>query len=282
MKSRRLALSSGLTYHLLEWDAPGDTTFVLVHGFLDLAYGWHEVAEQLASRVHVIAPDLRGHGDTDWIGAGGYYHFLDYVPDLDEVIARTARTRVVVVGHSMGGSVVSYWAGTRPERPAALALLEGLGPPDQSDAQLPGRTAQWIDAWRRARGKARPMASLDEAAARLRKHDPLLDTARAQKLAAAGTRTNEDGGLVWKHDPLHATMGPYPFRRDFAAQYWSRIACPVLIVDGGETRMNLPDAERAARRACFANHRHVTLPGAGHMMQRHQPDALARLLLELA
>lgn len=282
MKSRRLALSSGLTYHLLEWDAPGDTTFVLVHGFLDLAYGWHEVAEQLASRVHVIAPDLRGHGDTDWIGAGGYYHFLDYVPDLDEVIARTARTRVVVVGHSMGGSVVSYWAGTRPERPAALALLEGLGPPDQSDAQLPGRTAQWIDAWRRARGKARPMASLDEAAARLRKHDPLLDTARAQKLAAAGTRTNEDGDLVWKHDPLHATMGPYPFRRDFAAQYWSRIACPVLIVDGGETRMNLPDAERAARRACFANHRHVTLPGAGHMMQRHQPDALARLLLELA
>jgi len=282
MKSRRLALSSGLTYHLLEWDAPGDTTFVLVHGFLDLAYGWHEVAEQLASRVHVIAPDLRGHGDTDWIGAGGYYHFLDYVPDLDEVIARTARTRVVVVGHSMGGSVVSYWAGTRPERPAALALLEGLGPPDQSDAQLPARTAQWIEAWRRARGKARPMASLDEAAARLRKHDPLLDAARAQKLAAAGTRTNEDGGLVWKHDPLHATMGPYPFRRDFAAQYWSRIACPVLIVDGSETRMNLPDAERAARRACIANHRHVTLPGAGHMMQRHQPDALARLLLELA
>jgi len=44
---------------------------------------------RLATRAHVIAPDLRGHGDTDWIGAGGYYHFLDYVADLDELIART-------------------------------------------------------------------------------------------------------------------------------------------------------------------------------------------------
>ena len=44
----------------------------------------------------VIAPDLRGHGDSDWIGAGGYYHFLDYVADLDQVIARCASGRVIV------------------------------------------------------------------------------------------------------------------------------------------------------------------------------------------
>lgn len=254
---------------------------MLVHGFLDLGFGWHEVAERLATRAHVLAPDLRGHGDTDWIGAGGYYHFLDYVADLDELIARLARKRLVVVGHSMGGGVSSYWAGTRPTRLAALALLEGLGPPDQSDAELTGRTAQWIEAWRTARSKQKPMASLDDAAARLRKHDKLLGEALAKKLAAAGTREIE-GGLVWKHDPLHLTMGPYPFRRDAAAQYWKRITCPVLVVDGAQTMMNLPEPERAVRRGFFANHRHVTLPGAGHMMQRHQPEALAQLLLELA
>jgi pimeloyl-ACP methyl ester carboxylesterase len=253
---------------------------VLVHGFLDFAYGWHEVAERLATRVHVIAPDLRGHGDSDWIGDGGYYHFFDYVADLDEVIARTARKRLVLVGHSMGGSVVSSWAGTRPTRLAALALLEGQGPPDQSEVDLPGRTAQWIDAWRKARSKQRPMVSIDEAAARLRKHDPLLGEDLARKLAIAGTRAS-DAGLVFKHDPLHLTMGPYPFRRENAAQFWKRVTCPVLVVDGAQTIMNLPDAERATRRAYLANHRHVTLAGAGHMMQRHQPDALAKLLLEL-
>jgi pimeloyl-ACP methyl ester carboxylesterase len=252
---------------------------VLVHGFLDLAYGWHEVAPLLDA--HVIAPDLRGHGDSDWIGAGGYYHFLDYVADLDEVIARMARKRVILVGHSMGGSVSSYWAGTRPDRLAALALLEGLGPPDQSDVELGGRTAQWIEAWKTARTKVKPMASLDDAAARLRKHDPLLSEPLSLRLAEAGTRAIA-GGYAWKHDPLHLTMGPYPFRRDHAARYWRRIACPVLVVDGAKTIMNLPDPERAARRAELANHRHATLAGAGHMMQRHQPEPLAHLLRSLA
>jgi pimeloyl-ACP methyl ester carboxylesterase len=254
---------------------------VLVHGFLDLGFGWHEVAERLATRVHVIAPDLRGHGDSDWIGAGGYYHFFDYIADLDEVIARTARNRLVVVGHSMGGSIASYWAGTRPTRLSALALLEGLGPPDQSEVDVPSRTVGWIDAWRKARGKHKPMASIEEAAARLRKHDPLLGEDLARRLAVAGTRTVDDG-LVFKHDPLHLTMGPYPFRRDYAAQFWKRVTCPVLVVDGAQTMLNIPEPERALRRAYFANHRHVSLPGAGHMMQRHQPDALAKLLLELA
>jgi pimeloyl-ACP methyl ester carboxylesterase len=280
--SRRIALSTGLTYHALDWDGPGDTTFVLVHGFLDLGYGWREVAYRLATHAHVVAPDLRGHGDSDWIGAGGYYHFFDYCADLDDFIPRVTRKRLVLVGHSMGGNVASYWAGTRPDRLAALALLEGLGPPDQDDAQLPARTAQWVDSWRAARGKpTKPMASLADAAARLRKHDALLAEPLALELARAGTRPIE-GGLAWKHDPLHLTMGPYPFRRDAAAQYWRRVTCPVLVVDGEKTMLNLPDAERAARRASFANHRHVVLPGAGHMMQRHQPEALAQLLLELA
>jgi pimeloyl-ACP methyl ester carboxylesterase len=251
---------------------------VLVHGFLDLAYGWHEVAPLLDA--HVIAPDLRGHGDSDWIGAGGYYHYLDYIADLDEVIARMARKRIVLVGHSMGGGVTAYWAGSRPERPAALALLEGLGPPDQSDVELGGRTAQWIDAWRTARTKTRPMASLADAATRLRRHDPLLSEPLSLKLAEAGTR-EAPGGLIWKHDPLHLTMGPYPFRRDHAARYWRRISCPVLVVDGAQSFMNLPDAERASRRAELAHHRHVMLEGAGHMMQRHQPAALAHLLRTL-
>ena len=55
MKSQRLTLATGLSAHVLEWDAPGDTTFVLVHGFLDNAYGWFEVAPQLGA--HAIATE---------------------------------------------------------------------------------------------------------------------------------------------------------------------------------------------------------------------------------
>jgi pimeloyl-ACP methyl ester carboxylesterase len=279
--SRRLGLACGLTYHLLEWEHPATTTFVLVHGFTDLGFGWIDVAERLAPHGHVIAPDLRGHGDSDWIGPGGYYHFFDYIADLDEVIARTARERLVLVGHSMGGSVCGYWAGTRPERLAGLVLLEGLGPPDASATEPTSRTANWIDGWRTGRSKGRIMASLEEAMARLRKFDPLLTEPMARRMAIAGTR-EVPGGVTWKHDPLHMTMGPYPYRLDVALRFWRKVTCPVVIVDGEQSRLNLPLAERAERRAAFANHRHVVVPEAGHALQRHQPDAIAALILGIS
>ncbi|MDX2088492.1 MAG: alpha/beta hydrolase [Kofleriaceae bacterium] len=253
---------------------------MLVHGFTDLAYGWREVAEQLATRAHVIAPDLRGHGDSDRIGAGGYYHFMDYVADLDDVIAQLGRERIILVGHSMGGSVASYWAGTRPQRLTALALLEGLGPPDMAGLDGPRRTAQWIDAWKQARAKHKVMPSLDVVAAKLHKHDPRLSEALVRELAEHGTRP-ADGGFVWKHDPLHMTMGPYPYRLDSAIKYWACVTCPVLVIDGAQSQLNLPEAERAARRAHFAHHRHVVLEDCGHAIARHQPAKLAQLLLEL-
>lgn len=279
--SRRIALANGLTYHVREWGGPGDRTFVLVHGFGDLAYTWRPVADQLARHGHVIAPDLRGHGDSDWIGAGGYYHFLDYVADLDEVITQLARHEVVLVGHSMGGTVCGYYAGARPARLAALVLIEGLGPPDMTTFEGPTRTAHWLDGWRTARGKVRPMATLADAAARMRRHDDRLDEALALELASHGTRQVE-GGYVWKLDPLHTTAGPYAFRVELAIKHWQRVTCPVLIVDGEESKLNLPPEERARRRAHFANHRHVVVADAGHAVQRHQPTRLAELVLEHA
>ena len=205
---------------------------------------------------------------------------MDYVADLDDVIAQTAQGELVVVGHSMGGSVSGYWAGTRPEKVAKLALLEGLGPPDMANMDGPIRTAMWIDAWKTARAKQKVLPSVEVAAEKMRAKDPLLSEASALELARAGTRPAE-GGVTWKHDPLHLTMGPYPYRLDTAIKYWTRITCPTLIVDGADSKMNLPIAERAARRAHFVNHRHVVIPGAGHALQRHQPAALAGHLIEL-
>jgi pimeloyl-ACP methyl ester carboxylesterase len=134
--------------------------------------------------------------------------------------------------------------------------------------------------WRTARTKVTPMASIEEAAHRLRKHDNRLDEAQALQAAEQATRKIE-GGVVWKHDPLQNTFGPYAFRLDVAIAYWKQITCPVLIVDGADSRFNLPADERARRRASFANHRHVVVEEAGHALQRDQPARIAELILGL-
>jgi pimeloyl-ACP methyl ester carboxylesterase len=280
--SRRVPLFTGLTYHVLEWlpaDPACDHTVVLLHGFLDLAWGWRPVVDAgLGGRFHIVAPDLRGHGDSDRVGPGGYYHFMDYLADVDDLVAQLGRGRVSLVGHSMGGSVASMYAGARPERVHRLAVLEGMGPP-ALDVPIPKRVASWIDGWRRTRAEApRTYASRAEAAARLRAHDPRLSAELADELAAHGTADAGDGRVYFKHDPLHVTRGPYPFRLDQAQALWRNITCPTLLVDAAESRFLPLIADRAERYACVPHARQHVLADADHMMHRHQPRALAELL----
>jgi pimeloyl-ACP methyl ester carboxylesterase len=280
--SRRLELATGLGYHLLEWDqVESDHTVVLVHGFLDLAWGWAAtVREGLARRYHVIAPDMRGHGDSDRVGAGGYYYFFDYVADLTSVIEQLGRDRVSLVGHSMGGSITSYYAGAYPESVHRLALLEGLGPPE-SDTPPPERVKHWIAAWKRARArKGQGYASIGEAAGRLRKHDPLLSEALALELAERGTRAGADGRLHFKHDPLHLTMGPYPYSLAMASSFWKSITCPVLLVAASQSRLRHAGDEYEQRASNFSDARSVVIDDAAHMMQRHKPRELAEILID--
>jgi pimeloyl-ACP methyl ester carboxylesterase len=225
-----------------------------------------------------VAPDLRGHGDTEWIGAGGYYHFMDYLLDVADLVDRIARPGLAVVGHSMGGSIAALYAGVVPDRPRAIAVLEGIRLPERPDEDLPRRAADWIHGVRRTRARGpRVFADLDACAARIREFDPLCPPETARFLAERGTREVE-GGRVFKHDPLHATRGPYPFRVEQWMRYWRAVRCPVLLLDGEATEI-APPPDAAARAACFRDVRAGVVPRAGHMMMRHEPAAVASALL---
>lgn len=297
--SRRLALRTGLSCHFLEWGnaepalAQPRHTVVLLHGFLDFAWTWEEVVQSgLFGRYHLIAPDLRGHGDSDRVGPGGYYHFMDYLADVHDLIAQIKRERqerlggeiqISLVGHSMGGSVAFYYAGAYPEQIFRLALIEGLGPPAEERPfdGAPERIRTWLAAWRRvASQEPRLLSDLEEAAARLRQRDPRLGAGLALRLAEHGTLLLPDGKRAFKHDPLHLTPGPYPFILEIAEAFWRRISCPVLLVGAADSEFKLSDEELARRASCFSNLRSVMLTGAGHMIQRHQPEALSRHLAD--
>ncbi len=279
--SRTVRLRTGIDCHVLEWNADdaslGHTVF-LVHGFLDIAWGWRQTVEAgLGEGLHIVAPDMRGHGDSSRIGAGGYYHFLDYVADMADLVNQLGRSTVSLVGHSMGGAICNLYAGTFPERVHRLAVLEGIGPPVM-DLPAPSRVQRWIAEWAAAlERQPKAHASLEDAASRLQKNDPLLSRELALELAEHGTRKTARG-YEFKHDPVHVTIGPYPFQTEIAAQFWRRISCPVLSIEAAQSSFVLPADESARRYAMFQNIRRVELPNAGHMMQRHQPEALAQIL----
>jgi pimeloyl-ACP methyl ester carboxylesterase len=279
--SRKIELATGLAYHLLEWGPPdAEHMVLLIHGFLDHAWTWDAVVDAGlgAHGLRLVAPDLRGHGDSDWIGRGGYYHFIDYLADMQSLVEKLAPRRLSLVGHSMGGSVAAYFAGSYPERVHKLALLEGLGPPETHDAP-PDRVRHWLAAWQLVRQRApRSYASVAEAAERLVAHDPRLPPGLALQLAEKGTTAALGGRIRFKHDPLHATPGPYGFSFELARGFWSRVRCPTLLVDGAESHFRHAPAELERRVACFRQLERATLAGAAHMMQRHQPAALAELL----
>lgn len=258
-------------------------TLVLLHGLHDASTTFDLVAARLAGAGYdVIAPDLRGFGASDWCSDDAYYYFPDYVADVAELLRGLEHDgllggRVSLVGHSMGGTVAALLAGSRPEAFTAVALLEGIGPPDFDPGFAPERFASWLDGLARTSRAPRPLrGGLDEAVARLGARYPEIARDVLARHARALTREAPEG-LVWCADPWHRTTSPIPFRADQFGAFLSRIVSPVLFVSGGEGGFHTADeAERLARIARLET---VTLEGAGHMMHWTRPRETADALL---
>ena len=270
---------NGLRHHIVEWDAPpGVPTLVLLHGYLDLAWSFAPFAAALQARmpVRLIAPDLRGHGETEWVGRGGYYHFADYVADVHALLTALPKP-LWLLGHSMGGSLSAILAGTFPDLISRLVLVEGLGPASRDDDPA-DRMAQWIQEVGERREKpSRPM-TLAEAARRLQDKHVRLPDELAKFLAEKGTRA-VDGGYVWSFDPLHRTRSPAPFPLDQFRRFLKRIACPTLLVEGSESWFRaFVDVD--GRDRDIAGREVKVIDQASHMIHQEQPEALASVVAE--
>jgi pimeloyl-ACP methyl ester carboxylesterase len=272
----RFIVANRLRHHLLEWSESGPIV-LLLHGFLEHAHAWDFVAPRLAEAgYHVLALDFRGHGDSERVGAGGYYHFADYSADLAFII-RALGGRAALIGHSMGGSASLIYAGTEPERVSALVAVDSLGPPDMPVDSAPDRFASWIGDLARTDARGPHAAAPDDAATRLRERFPRFSPAVAQHMAEHGTRASGNG-RVWKFDPLHQTSAPQPYYIAQARAFWRRITCPVLYIEGADSELRL-DPGDVTERLAVMRARRVAIEGSGHHPHLERPDVLAEVLL---
>lgn len=261
--------------HYLDWGNSAAPLVVLVHGGFDHGRSWDWTARALSKDYHVIVPDLRGHGDSGWCNDGGY-SIHHYVYDLAQLIAMHDRDPVMIVGHSLGGSIALRYTGLFPEKVAKLVAIEGLGMAPiavqhQQSKPSPERWLEWIEERRVSAGKPhRRYPTIEAAILRMRERNEELSLEQSLHLTIHGTNRNEDGSYSWKFDPYLKTAAPYGSLDEQLPDFWSRITCPVLLCLGLDSWASNPMKD--GRAAHFADARLAEFTEAGHWVHHDQFD----------
>jgi len=273
--------SQRLRLHYADWGNDGAPPLLLVHGGRDHCRSWDWVAERLCKQWHVIAPDLRGHGDSQW-SAEGNYPMGNLVYDLAQLVHQLDADPVTIVAHSLGGNIAIRFTGLYPDKVRRLVAIEGLGPSPQQQATyasvpMAEHMRTWIAAKRAAAGRLpRRYPTLEDAYRRMRDENTYLSEAQARHLTIHGVNRNEDGTWSWKFDP-HVHVWPFDDlpHADIEA-LWGAVTCPTLLLYGADSWASNP--ERDGRAAKFPAARVVEYEKAGHWLHH---DQLERFMTDL-
>ena len=268
--------SQRLRLHYLDWGNEGAPPLLLIHGNRDHCHNWDWVAQTLRDDYHIIAPDLRGHGDSQW-SLGSTYGSAEFVYDIAQLVHQAKLAPLSIIAHSLGGSVALKYAGIFPENVQKLAVIEGLGGPwwMRSDRPVHERLRDWIEGTRKMSGRApRKYESLEVAYERMHETNPHLNQEQARHLTVHGSNQNEDGTYTWKFDNYTHASTPYDMGLQQTQELWRNISCQVLLLSGSESWgrrvMDMGDPLKN-----FQNAHHEVIDNAGHWMHH---DQLAKFL----
>ena len=271
--------SQRLRLHYVDWGNERAPPMLLVHGGRDHCRNWDWVAQAFKADYHVIAPDLRGHGDSQWL-VGGSYATIDYVYDIAQLVRQTGLENIVLIGHSMGGSVSLAYAGLYPQTVRKLVSIEGMGmSPATADDSAPGheRLLSWVENLRALSARIpKRYPTLEDAFERMQQANPHLTEDQARHLTIHGSNQNEDGTYSWKFDNYMRAWSPVGLSGRQTLALYRRISCPTLLVHGAESWASDPAAD--GRLDYFRSARSVGVENAGHWVHHDQLEAFVGLV----
>ena len=276
-------ISQRLRLHYLDWGRPEKPLLLLIHGGRDHAHNWDWVARELRDEYHVVAPDLRGHGDSAW-AIGGMYTQSDFVLDVVQLLGALDSFPVRIIGHSLGGAVSLHYSGTYPETVEKLVAIEGLGAPPEALDRMRGsgaweRMDSWISRMQDLAGRQpRRYPSQEEAMRRMKEANGHLSMEQARHLTIHGIARNEDGTYSWKFDNYVRALGPYQFSEEDLRTIWGRINSPTLLFRGTESWAS--DPEKDGRITAFQNARLENFEGAGHWVHHDRTEDFVEVVRE--
>jgi pimeloyl-ACP methyl ester carboxylesterase len=209
--------ANGLTLNCLDYGGEGKPPMLFVHGGSAHAHWWDFVAPAFIDDFHVLALDLRGHGESQW-PEEWQYSSLHYVSDLEQIIDNWGLGAPVLIGHSMGAHTVLVYASRNSRKLRAMIAIDT--PPDYSRQSVEFLRTYAVKPPRRFESREEAISSF--------KVLPRETLARKEILTYIAGHTYkqiEDGSWTHKLDRRTLTREPL--------QVWdqlSQIECPALIV----------------------------------------------------
>jgi len=253
----RFITVNGLQIHYLDWGGSDRQPLILLHGIARVARAFDHVAPHFAQDYHVIAVDMRGHGESGWHPEGAYL-VEDYTSDIEALIEQLGLRNIVLWGASTGGRVVQMIAGRHPERVSSV-IVEDVGP--ERPAAISNRRGD------RMTKEANGWATLDEMLMQIKTEHPRTPEPVLRNLAQHGSKVRSDGRRVWKRDPA-ILKGFIP------TELWTtvrNIKAPIIYVLGGLSVIVPPEIQQELR-AALPQAQIVTMPGLGHYPSDEKPD----------
>jgi len=264
--------SQGLKLHYADWGNEAAPPLVLMHGGRDHCRSWDWIARALQPRFHIIAADLRGHGDSDW-AKGSSYSMSDHIYDMTRMMTACGFDRAAIVGHSFGGMVSLIYAGAYPEKVSNLVIIDGAFLRQPPSASIDRQMRRWMDDLDKISASTpRRYPTVTDAAARMSEKNRRLTSEQVQHLARHAVKQNADGTFSWKWDPYQRVSAPYRISVDDHIALWNRITCPTLFLCGAESGLHDPQKANILRH--FQNGRQKIIEGAAHWVQHDKLDVV--------
>jgi esterase len=245
----RFITVNGLRLHYLDWGSESKPPFIMLHGISRVAHQFDHLAPSFVANYHVMAIDMRGHGDSAWSPEGAYV-VEDYVRDIEAFVVQLDLHGLTLLGNSTGGRVVQVYAGLHPDRVARL-IVEDVGP-ERTNEIASGFTRQ-------VENEANGWASEDELVAFLKKSNAKTPEPILRSYAHFASKQRDDGRILWKRDP-NLAKGFVP------TELWrfvEQIKCPTIYILGGASRIVPPETQQKLK-AILPDVQIVVMPGLGH------------------
>ena len=264
--SKRLQLEH-VNLHYIDYGGPGPHTLVCVHGGGANGHWFDLIGPSLARSCRVLAVDLRGHGESTW-AEPPVYTFEAHMQDLRALFRAEGITAPLLLGHSMGGSLLTQYTGTWPQDVGALIVCDSRPVYSEEAADVLQQLG---------RRSSREYASLEDYVAHFRIRPEGLRAAQEvhDYIARSAARHLPNG--MWTHKidrRVYAQRGPLN-----TLPFWQRIQCPALVLRAEHSSRLTPPFLQQVKEVC-PHMEWAEVAEAGHHLMLDQPEQTVALVRE--